>query len=472
MALTRVGEAFEAIGAVPEALTAARRATQLPHAPPEAAALVGRLLVGMGDAAAAALTLRVAVARAPDSAALRLALGQALLATERATDAIEHVEAAVALAPDEPAVHRAHAQLHERLGNREAHIAALGRVASLDESDVSAAVALGTHLAQQGRRTEAVDMLVNASTRSPKSAQAQLALGSGFLQAQALPAAVRHLKEAIRLQPDLGEAHLRLGIALREAGALQDAIAALRRAALLAPENPAYHYQLGLALLDGGHPREAANVLIRAAAFSPHNDRIQDALTRALNQARTPAAPPPAPVVTGPRTDGRFTGDLRLFSVAELLDFLLNQRSTGTLIVNGPRGEGRIDLFQGAIVSARCPGSKSFSQLLLETDMVSHTDLKRAVVDPDDLDRDSVVATVVAANRLVEKSSLQELFERQVQEALLEMLEWQQGNAVFRRGVPSDFGLETPQILVDTRWVLIDTTRRLDERRARAGPAD
>ena len=479
--LTRVGEAFERVGAYGDALAAGRYATRLPDPPPEAAALVGRMLTRMGDGAAAALTLRVAIARFPNSAPLRVALGQALLASNRAAEAVEHAQRAIALAGHSPAAHRLNAELQEKLGNRDEYMAALGRVAELDHSDVSAAIALGAQKARQGERESAIELLSNAATRQPKTAAGQLALGTGFLEARALTAAVRHLKEAIRLQPDLAPAHLQLGIAFREAGSLPDAVAALRKATLLASENPEYHHQLGLALLEANQAREAANVLIRAAAFDPEDENIQDALALALTRTRTRKrgpgeGPADATVTSEPDDDdsaneGTFTGDLKLFSVAELLDFLLNQRATGTLIVRGPKGDGRVELYQGSIVGARHPGSKPLSRQLLDTDMISDTDLKRTVVDPDDLERDGVVASVLAARNLVDKTSLEELIRRHVQEALFEMLTWQHGDAVFRREASDAAYPEAPEILLDTRWLLIDATRRIDEHRTRSGRA-
>lgn len=467
--LTRAGETFERVGALPEALAAGRRASQLPEGSAAAAALVGRVLTRMGDAPAAALTLRVAIARHPDSAPLHIALGHALIASDRPLDAVVHTERAVFLAPDEPAAHRLSALLHERLGDQDAYIDALGRVAALDESDVSSAVALGTQMAKLGRRTEAVDLLVNASARGAKTPPAHLALGTGFLEARALAAAVRHLKEAIRLQPDLAAAHLQLGIAFRQAGSLPDAVAALRKATLLAPDNSHYHYQLGLALLEAGQSREAANVLIRAAAFDPDDENTQDALARALNETRKPQPELPEPVEESDRATATFSGDLRLFSVAELLDFLHNQRATGTLIVRGAKGEGRVELYLGSIVGARYPGSKPLSRQLLDIDLIGQTDLKRAVVDPEDLDRDAVVANVLASRNLVDKGLLEDRVYRHVQDALQEMLTWQTGDAVFRREGDSTVWTESPEIRLDTRLLLLEATRRIDERNSQSG---
>ena len=276
------------------------------------------------------------------------------------------------------------------------------------------------------------------------------------------------MKEAIRLEPNLLNAHLLLGTTLRQAGSIPDALAVLTKAARLAPENTQCHYQLGLALLEAENPREAANALIRAAAFKPDDTEIQDALAQALALVRAPATSAGEPD-DADRSHGTFTGDLKLFSVAELLDFLLNQRATGTLLVRSPKGDGVIELYQGEIVGARHPQGKPLSRQLLDTDVITHTDLKRAVVDPDHLERDRIVASVLATNNLVDKPSLEELLERHVNEALVEMLTWTEGNAMFRREAPGGTWSAPPEIRLDTRWLLINATRQLDEQRTRSG---
>ena len=462
--LTVVGGCFERVGALHEALASGRRATQLADAPPGAAALVGRLLTQLGDATAAALTLQVAIRKYPESAALRVAVAQALSAIGRPAEAVEHIDRALEIAPNDPAIHRVNAQLREQLGDEGAYVTALGRVAALDASDVSAAVALGTQMAERGQQAEAVDILLNAAERAPKSAESLFALGSGFLKARALTAAVRHLKEAIHLQPDLAAAHMQLGVALRSLGSNNEAIAAFRRATQLASETPEYHHELGVALLDIGQAREAATVLIRAAAFAPDDATIRGALTRALNRIRHAHEPDPDVDTTGETLSGSFSGDLKLFSVAELLDFLLNQRASGMLMVRSARhGEGRIELYLGAIIGARRPGGRPLSQQLVETDLISQTDLKQSLINTEDLERDGLVASILAARKLIDKTALEDFVHRQVQEALLVMLTWQEGDAIFHREEPKTAWPEPPEVRIDTRWALLNAARRLDE---------
>ncbi|MEO1334866.1 MAG: DUF4388 domain-containing protein, partial [Myxococcota bacterium] len=436
----------------------------------------GRILTRMNDPTAAVLTLKVALGKFPNAVALHVAIAHALLAADRVGEARPHIATALEYAPNDPAIHRLNAHLQEKLGNRSAYMSALQQVTSLDESDVSAAIALGTQMAMQGRQREAGEMLAGVSARTPKTAANQLMLAVGFRHARQWPTAIHHLREAIRLRPDFAAAYLELGLTLRASGALGEAVAALRKATVLNPKDALYLHQLGLALLEARQSREASTVLIRAAAISPDDEAIQDALATALAETRaprrasgSPAAAPtsssraqPSPVSN--RSEGSFTGDLQLFSVAELLDFLLNQRATGTLIVRGVQGEGRIELYQGAIVGTRYPGGKPFGQRLLDNDLVSQTDLKRAAISPQDLEHDGRLASILATRKLVSNESLTSAFAQHAQAALQDMLTWNSGDVIFQKEL--SYWPEPPEIKVDTRFCLLEATRRLDEYQA------
>ncbi|MEM7675214.1 MAG: tetratricopeptide repeat protein [Myxococcota bacterium] len=461
--LTRISGAFEQAGALSEALAWGRRAVQLPGVPPEAAALVGRLLTRMKDPTAAVLTLKVAIGKFPNAVALRVAIAHALLTANRASEARPHIAAALQVAPNDPTVHRLNVRLQEKLGDHSAYLNALQHLASLDESDVSAAITLGTQMAKQGRAQEAREMLAGVSARTPKTAANQLMLAMGFRHAREWPSAMQHLREAIRLRPDFAAAYLELGLTLRASGALADAVASIRKATALDPNDAHFQYQLGLALLDAKKAREASTALIRAASISPENEAIQDALATALAEIRSPKRADPS---TAQRPEGSFTGDLKLFSVAELLDFLLNQRATGVLIVRAPSGEGRVELYQGAIVGTRHPGGKPFGQRLIENDLVSQTDLKQAAISPQDLEHDGRLASILAARKLVSDELLTSIFYQHAQIALRDMLNWNTGDVVFQKEL--SHWATPPSVRVDTRFCLLEAIRWLDEQRADA----
>jgi len=279
--------------------------------------------------------------------------------------------------------------------------------------------------------------------------------------------AVRCLREAIRVNPDSAQAHFQLGRTLRAGNARKEALTSLRSAAELAPDNVEIGYTLGVTLRELGRLREASAALIRAAAAAPNDARVQDELADTLaalktpNQGMlaTPAVVPKAPIPSE-NTDGGFTGDLAIFSLPELMEFLSHQKASGELQVRSGEHSGTILLHEGAITGVTYPGGKNLGQLLVESELITRTDLKQSMVRMQDLERDAVVAQVVVGRGLVDRAAVQEFLRRRVLEGISELVGWRTGSVLFRRNATAQ---PKPEVEVDVRWVLLEAMRRLDE---------
>lgn len=469
--LLRAGRLYLRQGALTDALNAARRALHLDPELLPAALATGEYLLRLEDHDAAALSLSVAELRHPESAEVQLLLGRACLAGARWRDALRHLERALTLGGAPADAFRLMAQAHSALGRVEDEIRDLQQVRLHDARDLDSAVALGERLALQGRRQEAAAILTELAEHPPHDADAMVRLGHALVETLLLVPAVRLLREAIRINPDLADAHFELGSALQAAGALKEAVHSFQAAVALRPEDPELGYRLGVSLRELGRLREASAALIRAAAAAPDDARIEAALAETLNALKTPAGgtatsrpsplgPVPKVPIPSESTDGGFTGDLQILSLPELLEFLRNQRAHGELLVRGSDGEGRLRLHDGQIAGVQHPGRRPLGQVLVDVELITHTDLKRSVIRPEDLDRDTVVAQVLLSQRLVERDALHALMRDQIVEGVQELVGWTTGSVVFRRGAPSP---EAPAVLVDTRMALLEAMRRIDE---------
>lgn len=454
-----------------EANNAARRALHLDPGLESAALAVARLLLDAGDPHAAVLSLRVAAHRHPDSKAVHLALAQAYLEAERGQEALRHALRAERIAPDDPATLRVLGRTYAALGDAEGELDTLDRLVDAHEEDVEAAIRLGEVLAQQDRTSEAAATLTRIAEHPPSDAALLVRLAAALTDAQVLVLAVRCAREAIRTNPDLAQAHFQLGRALGIGGALEESIGSLRTAADLAPEDGEVGFALGRALREAGKPREAAGALIRAAAAAPHDARIQDELADTLAALKTPSQDQPAPRLPSPavipqaplpseNTEGGFTGDLAVFSLAELVEFLATQHATGDLTVRRGDETGTIRLHAGAITAIGYPGGKNLAELLVDGELITRTDLKRSVVRPEDLDKDSVVAQVVVERNLVDRASVQGFLRQRVLEGMQELITWKSGSVLFRRKPPPR---EPPTVEVDSRSAILEAMRRIEE---------
>jgi Flp pilus assembly protein TadD len=131
-------------------------------------------------------------------------MGAALMAVNRAADAVKHFGQAVRLKPD-PLLHFNLAKALLAAGSPEPAGAALRRALALNPRLTEAHNELGVLLFAQGR----------------------------------LPDALVHLREAVRLAPNSAIAHSDLGGALAQAGRREEALVHLRRALALDPRNAA-----------------------------------------------------------------------------------------------------------------------------------------------------------------------------------------------------------------------------------------
>lgn len=461
--LVQASRLYRKLGNHTEGLNAARRAQHLAPDNREAVVEVALHLVEAGDHHAAALSLRVAARRFPDDGHIQLALARTYLQVQRPKDALRHVEKAHNLKAPPADVQRTLARVFRDLGRGEDELKALRAVVSLDRTDVESAILLGEGLALQGRRQEAAAILEQVAEHPPSNATTLVKLGHALTEAHALVPAVRCLREAIRISPDYPQAHFQLGLALHVGGGLKEAVNSLRTAVAIDPRESEFGYQLGITLRDAGRLREAASALIAAAAAAPNDARIQEVLTDILAALKTPSSGVHAAKQKAtPRenTNGGFSGDLALFSVPELLEFLMNQRASGDLVVSSPSGEGRLSLHEGSLISATYPGGKTLGDLLVDDELITRTDLKQRIVRPQDMSQDQVVASVVLTQKLVERSSVEDLLRRQIIEGVQQLVSWSDGAVTFQRQAGADV---SPAVVVDTRFALLEAVRLMDE---------
>ncbi len=252
--------------------------------------------------------------------------------------------------------------------------------------------------------------------RRPGDAAVRSDLGMALLAAGQLEQAIAGFSEALRLDPHSAQAQCGLGLAYRRLDRWQEAAEAFRLTEALAPTQPVGPFNLGLTLHALGEHAQARQALLRAAALAPDDREIRDALS-ALAADQSGSSPPPA----------RFSGDLGSFGLPEVLELMRVQRKTGALVISSPEGTGIVHLVQGRLTSASAPGGQRHPS--------------RPSADPPS-----------AEGAL-----------RQIVDALVEMLTWQEGAFSFHPGAPA----EVPAVSFDTQRVVMELFRVTDERASR-----
>jgi tetratricopeptide (TPR) repeat protein len=264
-----LGDAWQKIGELPNAVAAYQQALRLRPDFPRALLFLAVALKASGELAKADNALNRAIKLDPASAVAWFQSGAIDFDSGRTASAIEKTEKAIALDPDSSGAHAQLAALLWRTGDAERAENELRTALRIDPYDASAYDLIGRVLASPRRgASEASEALfdfekatrlrpgyaphlydyalelstVNRSSEARASVEAALradpdmaeahALLGGLLASNQQPAeAAKEYEGAIRLKPDFARAHLDLARVLAGQGDIQAAVDHLRKAA-------------------------------------------------------------------------------------------------------------------------------------------------------------------------------------------------------------------------------------------------
>jgi protein O-GlcNAc transferase len=140
---------------------------------PQLLALAGAGLAAFDDPDAES-TLRAAALTGPELALTRLQYGAYLAREGMFVEALEQLDAAAQIEPDDPVVHGELGIAHALKGDYPSAVTAMERALSLAEDDSWTRILLGLVLAEMKRGEEAAEHLLRAAHERPQDAEAQL----------------------------------------------------------------------------------------------------------------------------------------------------------------------------------------------------------------------------------------------------------------------------------------------------------
>lgn len=236
--------------------------------------------------------LEQAVKDEPESAELRILLGDAYRDTGKPADAIEQYDKALELSPDHPLA-----------------LSGLALVAMQQEEWRTA----------EGYWQNAIEVLSKGqyALTDERLEKAYYYYGTVLIKLSEYEDAVAYLKEALRINRSDADTHYALSIAYRELGSVSKQRESLETALLFVPTMPEANYDLGLLYLADGDEAAAAELFRKSAdsapgreepidqlmALGPFEDRMKEATSladsdpgAALHQARIAAALDPTSV--------------------------------------------------------------------------------------------------------------------------------------------------------------------------------
>jgi hypothetical protein len=218
-----------------------------------------------------------------------------------------------------------------------------------------------------------------------------------------------------------------------------------------------------------GHRQSAAR-LRAAAAAAPVRATREDTRPGLRPDVVTAETTPPPPAVTSagpgshaPASKAVFTGDLQLFAVPDLLEFLKSSRRTGTLVITSEGGIGAVHLKHGNITGAASPRGANMGDLLLRTGAMTEEQLRDAAQYQREHSPDRLIGSILVEQGFVDRGTLQRALGTQIKDAIYEMIGWGSGRFAFEPDKRSQMEADEITIELDTQEVLLDALRRLDE---------
>jgi tetratricopeptide (TPR) repeat protein len=289
--------------------------------PAEAHNILGRLLGRNGAPSRDVVAeFRDAIRLRPDFAEAHNHLGLVLIQTGEDEAGIASFREAVRISPD-------YAEAHANLGaaltptNAEAAIRELEKAVALAPASASAQFNLAVAYGASGTPgyLKEIQQLRKVIQLAPAFARAHLALGKALLRDGKVSDAVAALQEATRIEPKSGEARYQLGLALARAGRQEEATAELQKGRDLVAaddrnQRAALDVSEGRAALEKGELEEAAAKFRRAIQLRPDLpdarrylaqvlEKQADAKPRLGSAATASAAPAGAPGRAGVEVD-------------------------------------------------------------------------------------------------------------------------------------------------------------------------
>ena len=220
----------------------------------------------------------------PDHVFAWKVLGASLKSLGKNSEALEAIQKAAMLSPNDPAAHNNLGIILKDFGKDNEAEASLRNAIALKPDFAEAHNNLGTTLKKIGKLDESRTYLKEAIALKPDFAEAHFNLGDTLLALEKYQEASVCFKQAIALRPDFTESHFNLGVTLKKFGKLKEAEVSYMHAIKLNPEYPEALNNLGNVLKELGRLDEAEKILRKALMHKTNFPKAHNNLGVVLQQ--------------------------------------------------------------------------------------------------------------------------------------------------------------------------------------------
>lgn len=232
---------------------------------------LGLTLTMQGKTAEALQELNTAAALAPQDPLAQVEFAKALMADNENEKAVTVLRHALDLAPTDLDAKYQLALALQGSGQEQQAIPLFQEVVSLDPNNVPALTNLGLALVQTGKSKDAIPLYQRAVKETPTDPLVHQGLGVAYLQVSDLDDAISEFRAGLRVAPEAYELHYDLGLALKLKDDLAAATEELELAARFNPNSPDPPFTLGVLEMQRGRFDDAEAYLKTALRLRPKN---------------------------------------------------------------------------------------------------------------------------------------------------------------------------------------------------------
>lgn len=260
---------------------------------PKGYAILGKIQDWQGKPEEALTTLLRAIELDNTYAEGQSYYAEAQLDVERWDQALETIEYALELAPNNVHVRRDYAYILESLADYEGASTQYEAALAIEPNYPFLKMALARTYRQVGRNTEAIDTLFDLQVLFPNNALIQYEIGRTYETYIGDPnTALEYFEAAVNLADDFTSAWLRIGTLRYQQGSYSQAIPAFERALEDDAGNAEVYLQLGLSYANQSQCDRAIPYLIQAQQEAPEDEIVQEAALSGFDICEQPTPDP------------------------------------------------------------------------------------------------------------------------------------------------------------------------------------
>jgi hypothetical protein len=156
-----------------------------------------------------------------------------------------------------------------------------------------------------------------------------------------------------------------------------------------------------------------------------------------------------------------FSGNLQLFALPDILEFLRSGQRTGTLLCSSTAGIGAIHLRRGRITGAGSPATKGLKDYLIAIGAVSKENIQR--VDQDEPGERPLIGGLLVRLGLVTEGDVRLALRDQIRDAVKELMSWGAGQFAFDPEKVIETAEGDVLVELDPQDVLLNIFKEMDE---------